>query len=328
MDGTLVKTPFLKRRTVGPLHENDLRNLRVFRIVCDAGGITAAVERNGLEKSSVSRSIKSLEARLDGTLCFRGPKGFSLTDYGTKVYAAASSLDDALDRTRTAINAAHGLFEGEVRLGVADNCLTNPDAKISDAIEAFMKIAPAVRLSVSIYPPDQLAAALTERRLHLGVVSSELAGPGFEGIPIFTERFHLYCCPQADEAPPRLERLASRGYGIVHRAFSHDGPAGSSRHIDAAWTAQASGLEAVATLVNTGRYVGFLPDHYVEGIRTRRPFVEVPGSSHLSLETVFCVVTERDRSISQASNAMKETIVRVARQMGTARAAQALCDGR
>ena len=319
---------FPRRRIIGTLNETDVRNLRIFRLVCDADGITTAVGRHGLEKSAVSRALRALEERLDGTLCYRGPKGFSLTEYGRTVYSAASSLEDAMDRTRSAVNTAHNHFEGEVRLGIADNCLTNPDAKISDAIEVFMQIAPAVRLSVSIHPPDRLITAIEDRRLHLGIGSSDQMGSGLEGMPIFLERFRLYCCPQPGETPPVLERLTSRGYGVIHRVFSHQGPAELSRRIEAAWIAEASGLEAVATLINTGRCVGFLPDHYVRGTRTRRPFVEVPGSSHLSLETVFSVISERNRMMSQAASAMREAIVSVARQAGTAFAAQTLIDER
>ncbi|MCB8877040.1 LysR family transcriptional regulator [Acidisoma silvae] len=300
-------------RQIGGLAAGDIRDMRLFRQIADAGGITAAVERFDLEKTALSRAVSALEQRLDGTLCIRGPKGFSLTPYGQEVYAAICGIEDALDTARARINGAYRDFQGEVRLGITDSCLTNEDAKISDAIEVFMQMAPAVRLSVSIHPPDQLAAALESRELHLGIVSADHSGPALASTPIFTETANLYCCPRADETPPQLAQLSGRGYGVVLRRFRNVGPALSSRHIAAAWTVEASGLEAVATLLNTGRCVGFMPDHYVTGTRTRRPFVIVPGSDALRLVTVFSVLTEKGRIVSQAVAALRDTLIKTAR---------------
>lgn len=309
------------RRQIGALSEVDIRNMRIFRQVADAGGLTPAVERFGLELSATSRALRALEERLDGVLCLRGPKGFELTDYGRQVYSAAAGIEDSVEQARNAIGLAHRTYEGEVRLGIADNCLTNSEAKISDAIEVFLRVAPAVRVSVAIHPPDALVAAIRSREVHIGIVSTELAEGSLEAEPLFIERARLYCCPQPDETPPHLERLTARGYGIVLRRFSREGPAEASRAIAAAWQAEGSGLEAVATLINTGRCVGFLPDHYVSGTRTRRPFVQVPGSEHLLIETVFCAVTDRTRSTSQAVAAMRGILIDVARSSGTAREA-------
>lgn len=316
------------RRQIGALSEFDIRNMRVFRQVVDAGGLTAAADRFGLELSAISRALRALEQRLDGVLCLRGPQGFAVTDYGRQVYRAAAAIEDSVDFARNAIGHAHRTYEGEVRLGIADNCLTNPDAKISDAIEVFLKIAPEVRISVSIHPPDTLLAAIRAREVHIGIVSTELTESGFDSEALFIERARLYCCPQPDETPPHLERLVSRGYGIVLRRFLREGPAQASRSIKAAWEAEASGLEAVATLINTGRCVGFLPDHYISGTRTRRPFVPVPGSEHLAIETVFCAVTDSNRSTSQAVSAMRGILIDVARSAGHGREAERHRNGR
>lgn len=304
-------------RQIGSLTAADIRDLRLFRQVADAGGITAAVERFDLDKTALSRAVSALEHRLDGTLCIRGPKGFALTAYGEQVYAATRGIEDALDTARSHINMAHRSLQGEVRLGITDSCITNEEAKISDAIELFMQMAPAVRLSVSIHPADQVAASIESRELHLGITPPEHAGAIFEHEPIFAESFSLYCCPQEEETPPHLERLTARGYGVVRRRFRNTGHALTSRHIAAAWTVEASGVEAVATLLNTGRCVGFLPDHYVTGTRTRRPFMVVPGSEHLRISTIFSVISEKGRMVSQAVAALRNTLIDVAERTGT-----------
>lgn len=287
-----------------------MRNMRMFAKIVDAGGITAAVERYGIEKSLLSRSLKALEQRFDGTLCSRGPRGFFVTDYGRSVYAATAQLADAVDSALNRINGAHQSFQGEVRLGVADNTLTNPVAKISDAIEEFITVAPAVRLSLQIFPPARLLTELTERKLHLGIVAADRAQQKFHAHPAFVEHFSLYCCPREGEQPPHLDRLATRGYGIVLRQTEREGPGKMSTKVPAAFSAEVSGLEAAAMLINTGRFVGFLPDHYVSGTRTRRPFVPVPGAEKLRLVTQFAVITERNRTISQAVMMLRTLLIK------------------
>ncbi|WP_157374362.1 LysR family transcriptional regulator [Salipiger sp. CCB-MM3] len=295
-------------RLIGNLSEADLKNMRIFRRVADAGGVTAAAELHGAEKSTYSRSLKALEERLDGALCERGPNGFRLTEYGRRVYSAATSLEDALGNVRTEINGARKRLTGAISLGVADNMLTNPAAKISDALEVFFQRAPAVSVSLSILPPDQLAQALADRKVHLAVIGATNLEPNMTATRLFEEDYALYCCPQPGQHPPHLNTLRSRGVGVVHRNFSGPGPSADSRKITAAWIVLASGLEAVATYINTGRCVGFMPRHYVEGIRTRRPFVEVPGSEHLRRKTEFVVAQETGRTKSHPMILMSDIL--------------------
>ncbi|WP_095588199.1 LysR family transcriptional regulator [Actibacterium ureilyticum] len=303
-------------RLIGNLSEADLKNMRIFRRVADAGGVTAAADLNGAEKSTYSRALKALEDRLDGALCERGPHGFHLTEYGRRVYSAATSLEDALGNVRTEINGARKSLTGALSLGVADNMLTNPAAKISDALEAFFQRAPAVSVSLSIYPPDQLAQVLADRRVHLAVIGAKNLERSMTATPLFDEEYALYCCPHPGQHPPHIDTLRSRGIGVVHRNFSGPGPSEDSLRITAAWSVLASGIEAVATYINTGRCVGFLPRHYVEGIRTRRPFVEVPGSESMRRQTTFVVAQETARTKSHPMILMSDILKSVMRAEG------------
>ena len=71
------------------LTETDLRLLRIFRAVAEAGGLTAAETQLGMERSTISRHLLALETRLGSRLCFRGPSGFELTDFGRKALQAS-----------------------------------------------------------------------------------------------------------------------------------------------------------------------------------------------------------------------------------------------
>src|SRR5712671_1553000 len=60
----------------------DLNELAVFARVVQAGSFTAAAAQLGMPKSTVSRKVSDLEARLDARLLQRTTRKLSLTDAG------------------------------------------------------------------------------------------------------------------------------------------------------------------------------------------------------------------------------------------------------
>ena len=60
----------------------DWNLFKVFSIIVECGGITAAAELLDRKQPSISLALKRLEVRLNVRLCERGPSGFELTDEG------------------------------------------------------------------------------------------------------------------------------------------------------------------------------------------------------------------------------------------------------
>ena len=85
----------------GQLADQDLRLLRVFKGVVEAGGFSAAEMQLNLANSTISNYISDLEKRLGMRLCERGRGGFSLTQQGQTVYEATLELLNALDQFRS-----------------------------------------------------------------------------------------------------------------------------------------------------------------------------------------------------------------------------------
>lgn len=106
------------RPLLGQLADVDIRLLRVFRMVSDSGGISAAELELNIGRSTISRHIKDLEIRLGVTLCRRGRGGFALTDEGRAVYQATLRLLGALDEFRAEINDVHRRMTGHISLAL------------------------------------------------------------------------------------------------------------------------------------------------------------------------------------------------------------------
>ena len=60
------------RAILGQLADVDIRLLRIFRVVAEAGGVSAAELELNIGRSTISRHLKDLETRLGVTLCRRG----------------------------------------------------------------------------------------------------------------------------------------------------------------------------------------------------------------------------------------------------------------
>lgn len=286
----------MRPKVLPRLSESDQRNMRVFRAVADCGGITAAEGALGMEKSNISRAIRQLEDRLGEVLCTRGPKGFELTDFGRSVHSAAIMLGDALEVARSEMMRARNVVTGVVRIGMPDNCLSNDKCFASDVLRAYMLQMPEVELHLHILSSELLREALEERRIHLAINSVQFLPQQYENEILFKEEFRLYAKAEAPARAPHLTQLRSRGFSIVLR---EDELLANNWSSSLDWLRNrkiyASGLEAVATLMNSGPFAGFLPTHYCQQLKINHVFQEVEGASELRYEFPFYLTYERER---------------------------------
>jgi hypothetical protein len=129
---------------IPPINESDLRLFRIFRAVAEAGGLAAAEIKLGMDRSSISRQLSALETRLNARLCFRGPSGFELTEFGRQALRAAIHAQDTLEMIGHKLNEARTMMSGDLYIGIADNCLTNPRCALVQALSEFRRLAPNV----------------------------------------------------------------------------------------------------------------------------------------------------------------------------------------
>lgn len=298
---------FFKHDPISALSESDLRLMRIFRVVAESGGLTAAELRLNMERSTISRHIKALEHRLGGCLCLRGPSGFELTDFGDTVLAAAVAACDVLDRVRDDLNRARNVLTGDLHVGIADNCLSNPACRVSEALARLNEAAPGVRIHLVVHPPADLARELAARQLHLCINGALQREEDFVRHPLFREEFRLYARRRPGSSPVRLPDLVATGHGIVTRL----GEPHSERlaaFLPEAQRSEALGLEAVAALVAGGRHVGLLPTHYAALIAPFCPLDEVDAAGHLAYDSPFFLNYERSRPLSAPGRLFRDIV--------------------
>jgi LysR family transcriptional regulator, transcriptional activator for bauABCD operon len=253
-----------KKALLGQLSDMDLRLLSVFRSVTEAGGLSAAELELNIGRSTISRHLKDLEVRLGVTLCRRGRAGFALTDEGREVYSATLRLLGAMDEFRGTINDMHQHMRGKLTLALYDKTVTNRDCRIADALGEFDQLAPEVKIDMYVEPINEIEKGVMEGRFQLGIIPLHRPSSSLIYHSLFPEQMHLYCArthplfllPDAQISDELIaaQKYAGLGYHSPNMLVGNE--LNLVRH------ATAYDQEAVATLIMSGRYVGYLPDHY------------------------------------------------------------------
>lgn len=251
----------MKTRT-GQIQDTDLRLLRVFQSIVRHGGFAAAQETLGLSPATISNHMSSLEARMGVRLCHRGRGGFRLTQQGKRVHDAMLDLFGAIENFRGAVGAAKGEIVGTVEFGVVDAIYTNRSLRLEKAIGAFAEMAPQANLNVHIASPQELLQGLLTGKFHAILTPTKHLPAALDVTLVFRELQYLYC---ANSHP--LSKVASKlvtpqmlsKYPFVGRSYEPKEPICG---INFNWSSETSHMESAVLMILSGKYIGFLPDHY------------------------------------------------------------------
>lgn len=254
------------RPLLGQISDMDLRLLQVFKAVVECGGMTAAELELNIGTSTVSRHVKDLETRLGLTLCRRGRAGFALTPEGQRVYDETLRLLASVRGFLGSIDDIHARMGGLLAVAVFDKTASNPAARIHQAIAAFTAEAPDVQLQLHVAGINAIERGVIDGSWQVGIIPAHRSSQSLVYAELFGETMLLYCGAGhalfgADHAAldweaVRRHRFAGLGYHSPNMELSHQ----------AQLMRAATGFdqESIATLVLSGRFLGFLPDHYAE----------------------------------------------------------------
>ncbi|NQZ28289.1 MAG: LysR family transcriptional regulator [Colwellia sp.] len=305
-----TKSPALS----GKLADAELRTLRIFMAVVQHSGFTPAALELNISRSAVSIAIADLEKRLSLRLCERGRAGFSLTTEGQEVYRSTRQLLSALDEFRSQINAIHFNLKGELNIGITDNLVTMPQMRITSALRELNRLGPDVQINIQMIPPNEIVSGVLDGHLHTGVIPVLKNYDGLEYLPLYEERSSLYCS-QEHELFCRHDRELSpsmlKQYSAVLPAYEQTVEIKALHH-DLQPSASATDREGVAFLILTGRYIGYLPDHYAHRW-VKEGAMRAIMPAHMSYLTPFATITKK----SAASNLVLDNFLEQLQQAGT-----------
>lgn len=277
----------------------DLTLLRVFDAVVRNKGFAAAQAELNIAPSTISNHIRALEDRLGVILCQRGREGFGLTEQGAVVIESARRLFRSLDDFATEVgNLGHDLV-GDLKIGLLDNMVTDPNLHLSQAIAQFKSTPNKVLIDIRENPPHILMQKVQNGEYHLGIGAFINKIDGLRYEPLYSETNCLYCAATHPlfDAPDgllslqnmRKESVASRAYWredfVRNLGFENIG-------------AKVDQIGPQLILILSGKYLGFLPDHFAQ------PWVDAGRLRALTPKQIrykigFDLITQRDQKPSR-----------------------------
>lgn len=256
------KTPLSRQ-----LADIDLKLLRIFKAVVDAGGFSAAETELNIATSTISNYMSDLEKRLDMRLCTRGRAGFSVTEQGRVVYEATQELIEALEQFRNRINQTHHQLLGDLHIAMAEQVIYLQNSGLVDTLREFNEVAPGVKLHLHTQAAEAIPPMVADGSMHAGIAMLLYPQPQLRCEQLFDERMALYCgrghelfgAPDNRQTQERLndcsfiESFRMRAGHQFDPAMEH-------------WRTQASAVhqESRLALILSGKFVGYLPGHLAQ----------------------------------------------------------------
>jgi DNA-binding transcriptional LysR family regulator len=287
-----------------------MRLLKIFRCVVECGGMSAAELELNIGTSTVSKRMKDLEVRLGLVLCRRGRGGFALTPEGEQVYEAVLHLLASVETFLGAVDDIHHRMGGVLQLAMFDKTASNPQAHIGDAIARFTKLAPDVSLNVHVASITAIERGIIDGSFHVGIIPAHRSSKSLMYSDLFGETMRLYCGARHPlfDAPTRgltWEKL--RAYAFAGLGY-HSPNMELSHRVRLSRKATGFDQEAIATLILSGQYLGFLPDHYAERFE-RLGEIKAVAPQRFHYECRFVTLMRRSPEPSRATKLFGECLV-------------------
>ncbi|MDN3640595.1 LysR family transcriptional regulator [Simiduia curdlanivorans] len=285
-----------------PDSELDLRLLKQFVAVAECGGLSAAEQRLQLSRSTISTNLAELESRLGFCLCHRGRGGFSLTQEGKSVYAAATEWMQAGSHFQAQIETLkHDQLQGELVIAFSDDSLNHPDFHFAQVVAQFKQRAPQARLRVHSLNPQAIMAALQSGEAHIGIAPQAALTERFFCKPLYRELSQLYCSKQhplftkttISETELGLADYVSAGYPWHQELTTLESKLTT--------LAMAPELEARTALILSGGYLGFLPVHVAQPWLEQQQLKAIlPGRLQFNIAmAALCLEQQRNNKLLQ-----------------------------
>jgi DNA-binding transcriptional LysR family regulator len=194
----------------------EIRELRAFVAVVEAGALSKAARQLHLSQPALSQTITALERRLGVRLLVRTSTGVQVTDAGTTLLGEARAVLARHDQALAAMARHTAAGGGVLRVGVP---LELPPELLPSALARLADTRVQARHLSSVAQ----VAALRAGELDVGLVRERPAGPDLDAALVVTENVGVLLAADLAEklgSPVRLEDLAGLEWFAFPRAGS------------------------------------------------------------------------------------------------------------
>ena len=266
-----------------------LRNtlLETFVTVVDCGGFTDAQFALGITQSAISIRIRDLETALGYRVCERGRGGFRLTERGEIAYRKACDILRSVRDFDAEMLELRDTITGALRIGVVDAVSSLPGLNLAGALQQFLARPNEVRLEVVVASPTDLTQWLISGKVHVAIAPFKNQVSDLIYTRLCTEEHRLYCSrkhPLFNLPDSEIDDDVLAAYPRCQRSYDMVVPSGSGVSEPQATVAN---MEAMAILIESGHYLGALPDHFAESWVQKGVFRELRDNRRHRASTFY-----------------------------------------
>lgn len=248
------------------LSDIDLRLLRVFQAVVEAGSFANAQNLLNISASTISTHMNQLESRVGFRLCERGRSGFELTPRGDVFHRHVLEFFGAVHTLQSQTQALRTSRAGHLRIGMIDNLATDLECPLHSALQHyFVQQGDGAKLSIQVMPPTEIEKRLLDHHIDLGLGIFYRTSAGLEYQHLYRERDVLVCGahhPLASVTSPHALAHAIPKAPKVVRRFMRKQEFPFLEDEDESIAAAVNNVEEALFMILNGPLIGFLPRHF------------------------------------------------------------------
>jgi len=245
------------------IHDVDLKLLRIFVAIVESGGLSAAESRLNIGRSTISSHLSDLEVRLGLTLCKRGRSGFEITDPGRVTYQASLELLRQCEAFAATVASSKDELSGRVTIATIDNLVNDPRCGISKAIAGLRDKSDSIQFEINVCEAREVETSVISGRSMVGLGVSRHHIRGLDYYPLHDEVNYLYCSAEHPlfDCEDNMHEALLQNAEIVTSHYQRDKETRKDG-LNYQNTATAYHDQGIAHMVLSGKFIGYLPEHY------------------------------------------------------------------
>ncbi len=291
----------------------DLRQLKYFVTIVEAGTVTEASHRLHIVQSALSQRLADLEESMGVQLLVRSRTGVRVTEAGHELYTRAKLMLKQAQATRSAVQEKASAASGPVGIGLLRSIAPILGAKLFRAIRNEL---PQIRPEIVVGYSDELLRMLRNGALDLSLGVQQPSDALLDGSFVFAEGVHLVgvrdfvrtAAPVGVEHLRDVPLLVSSGRGPIHRVLeAAAGRHGFALNVVGSLEDQASLME----LCSEGLAATYVPETTAAYLVRRHPAMRAAPIQEPLLERNIFMYTHSAVPRTGAVMALERLIVRL-----------------
>lgn len=288
----------------------DIKQLRYFQKVADAGSVSRAAAALSVAQPAVSRQIANLEESLGTPLFFRNGRGVKLTDAGTQLYAHTNAILDSVLQAERDVRDTVGVARGTIVIGSTPSIVRLIAPPLLAAVE---KRHPELALEFTEGLSGYVNEWLSNGLLDIAIIHDATRTQHFLTEPLLREDL-VFVSAGTEDGPIRVAEIAEHDLVLPRKAHGlrlHVERAASQLRLPLTVRAEVDSVSVIKDLVSRGRLATVLP----RGALTDDETLIARAIVEPNLARLLLLATSSQRPVSQTTRLVIQELKQAVRAL-------------